>query len=410
MSYVIIFTPALAPAYMHLRGGNLFSLAAIHLQKDAVLIDKAVFLFGVAAIAYVLVAMQSHLERSEMGGSGVSVPDEIKDVYLYFIAIMTIVCAILIESGPTIITASYEEILAGSAHSTPLLVLVKLLFGGFWGMLFIFGRQNKWLFWIVTIIVFLWFFLHVRRVEAFGMVLMLVLWKRYSLNSIVLAVCLTIFIISQATIGGNRNVPLSEIGMSESAIKRYEEVEVRRAKLRNRKVAIPGGGSNIFLAYLHLVHERDSDNLTEDQKLTMSQWPISVVPNTFLKMLGMPPTKNEHELIYDALELEYVGGMHLLGAFYLNGGVWLVLIYGLFHGSLAREIDHLSKQHFYYKTSYGGKLSLFAASVFLVYQFRYHWYNPQTLFKALTYSVVVYLIVVAVSRWSDAKRRSNENG
>jgi hypothetical protein len=353
--------------------------------------------------------MQSHLERSEMGGSGVSVPDEIKDVYLYFIAIMTIVCAILIESGPTIITASYEEILAGSAHSTPLLVLVKLLFGGFWGMLFIFGRQNKWLFWIVTIIVFLWFFLHVRRVEAFGMVLMLVLWKRYSLNSIALAVFLTLFIFSQSMLGDNRNRPLSEAGMSESAVKRYKEVEARRKKIRNRKVAIPGGVSNVFLSYLHLVNERDSDALTADQKLTMLQWPSSVIPNTFWRVLDVPPTKNEHELIYDALELEYVGGMHLLGVFYLNGGVWLVLLYGLFHGALAREIDCLAKHNFHYKTSYGGTISLFAVTVFLVYQFRYHWYNPQTLFKALAYSVVVFLIVNAVSRLSSAKRLPNEN-
>ena len=57
ISYLIIFLPSLSPFYAKLvRNTELFSLAAVNLQTDNHLIDKTVFLYSIAAIAYCAIA------------------------------------------------------------------------------------------------------------------------------------------------------------------------------------------------------------------------------------------------------------------------------------------------------------------------------------------------------------------
>ncbi len=130
----------------------------------------------------------------------------------------------------------------------------------------------------------------------------------------------------------------------------------------------------------------------------MLQWPRSLIPNFFLRALKRPATQNEHELIYKKLDLHYLGGMPLLTVYYLNGGIILVLTFGAIHAALSRKIDSAIKRNaLRFNNNYKQIFGILIASVFLVYQFRYHWYNPQTMFRAVETALFLFLIFTALS-------------
>lgn len=205
------------------------------------------------------------------------------------------------------------------------------------------------------------------------------------------------FLISQIVIGYARHQPI----LQDSTLK-IEMTEGQRAKAE-----LPGGASNVYLTALQLVNEKDRGNLSNEQQYTMIQWLRSLVPNTIWNGFGFSDTKTEHDLIFSKNNLQYVGGMHLLGAFYLNGGVLLVVLFGLLHGWLANIVEKVMKRDLVPNLHFGGTPALFFATVYLVYQFRYLWYNPQTMFRALLFAFLLLIITSLLIRWYLIKVHNN---
>lgn len=395
MGFVIIFFPALTPAYVWtFRGKELFSMAAQNLQYDVVLVDKAVFLFAVAAITYAALVAPRYPQRPRKIAAA-NRHIAVSGSLLFVVAVLTIISGIVIETGPTILTADYGTVLSSRLARTSFVVFMVMIFGGLWGFLFAFGRDRKYLFWGVTIFVSSWLFLHSRRVEVFGIALVLILWGQYRLKRIWLALLIGIFLMLQGAVGLVRH---------QGVIEYLAEPEGGEQMVLE-KAALPGGASNIFLSGLHLVNVRDWGMLEPHEQFTMSQWPRSLIPNIILKGLGSSPVKPEHQSIYDELGLDYVGGMPLLGVYYLNGGIIMVMIYGLVHGFLARQVGQIIGRELSAYYVRGGTLTLFVATVFLVYQFRYHWYNPLTMFRAIEFA-----LLMAVTLSVFAKLRGGDKG
>jgi hypothetical protein len=385
---VIIFFPALSPVYAwYFSETELFSLVAQHLQYDTELVEKTLYLYSIAAMAYVGVAMPSVIKNKPYIRTykvGVLEP------YFVLIAcLLTIGSAYTLEAGPTIISANYTSIFEGRMVPSTFTAFVGATFGGIWAILFIFGRHQKKMFWISTIVAVIWLFLHVRRVEVFGVVILLVLWGKYRISKRKLFLLFGSFILVQAAIGTIR----------DSALLDYFGSDAHQRVIQQKKAALPGGASIVFLSGLHLVNVRDAALVGETDRHTMAEWPRSIIPNTIWEIFGIEAVQTEHEIIYEKLGLSYVGGMPLLGAFYLNGGVFMVLIYGLLHAFLGRKIDNVLdtqlRPHFYR----GGTLRLLIASVFVIYQFRYQWYIPQTLFRAVAFTLVLYLFISPFIFW-----------
>jgi len=390
--FLIIFLPALAPFYAwDVESTRLFSLAAPYLQTDYELIDKTVFLFALAAIMYVstvLIGATLNKQESNWQNKRVKV---LSSVTLYFISFMVLLSAYVIESGPTIITANYVEILNSRMESTPILVLASQLFGALWAMLLVFGRHKKLLFTTVTITALVWFQLHSRRVELFGVVTALILWLRYTMNSKWLLVLIMMFVLTQIAVGFVRDKALVEYTSIGNMLERSPELTMR--------AALPGGASNVFLSGLHLVDQKDQGHLSFKQQLTMLEWVRALVPNIILNYLGFEAIKTEHDLIFQKLDLNYVGGMPLLGAFYLNGGIIFVILFGVLHGILAHRIEKIVARDLFNNLSSGGTISLFFVVIFVVYQFRFQWYNPETLLRAVEFGGVLLIITHIFGRW-----------
>ncbi len=381
--FTIIFLPSLSPFYAwNIAEVRLFSLAARHLQYNIALVDKSVYLYSIAAVAYVVMATLKEPMKYTTRQKYKSIKiNYLTETFLLFVASLTIISAYLLESGPTILTASYVDILNSRIQSTPLVVFATTSFGGLWSIIFIFGRHHKKIFWVTTGIVLCWLFLHSRRVEVFGIFMVLILWGQFKINTKSIFVIVLLFISIQQIVGLVRSSPL----LTTTDIFEQRQTYTTMAEL-------PGGANNVFLAGLHLVNQKDNGRLTKKQTYTMLEWPRSLIPNQIWHFIGLPSVQTEHDLIFNKLGLVYIGGMPLIAAFYLNGGILLVLLFGLLHGYMSKRVGYVLDD-FRHHVNAGGTWPLFTASVFVIYQFRYHWYNPHTLFRAIEFSLIILWLV-----------------
>ena len=391
LSFLIIFYPALAPAYAwDLMGVELFSWAAQSLQRDLPLVTKTVYLFALGAITFTIFALPgSRVGQSQVNAAPLQFAT-LDSGILCIIGFCTLISAYIIDSGPTILTSRYSEVLEGRIESSPLVVFVVSIFGGLWSLLFIFGRHRRTILWSITFLAVLWLFLHARRVEVFGIALVLLMWARYAFGPRRLILIGLSFILVQFAVEVVRNFGVIQYFVT--GVDAYtQEILTGFGQLSG----LPGGASNVLLSGLHLVDVKDSGTVSGMDTLTILEWPRAMIPNTIWRLLDAPPVLSEHDLIYSNLELSYVGGMPLLVVFYLNGGVLLVLIFGAFHGFIAGKVENVFNKNLLRSFNIGGNAAFFMASVFILYQFRYHWYNPQTMVRCISYSILLILLVSA---------------
>jgi len=390
ISYLIIFLPSLSPFYANsVRNVELFSLAAADLQTDNYLINKTVFLYTIAAIAYCAIAYP--ISKKRIGQTHIGAKEKLDRLHLITLALISITLAYIMEPGPTLITSDYTTILNSRYTSTPFFAFTGVLLGGSWAALFAFGRHRSKLFLFTTLIVLSWLFLHSRRVEFLGIFIALVIWLRFFIKSLNLFLIISVIVTATLAIGLLRNY---------SFIEQIKETKTGSSKI-HQKAAIPGGASNVFLSGLHLVNVKDRQILEAAEEFTMAEWPRTTIPNSLFSVFGMRATKTEHQLVFEKLDLQYVGGMPLLAAFYLNGGFLLVIFFGMLHGFLGISVDKIISRDLRYNLKGGGTFALFVAVVFIVYQFRYHWYNPQTLIRAVFYASLMYLALKLFLRKSN---------
>ena len=390
--YAIIFFPALSPFFSwDIMGKGLFSLAAPELQLDRFLVDKSLYVYAFAAMTYAfwgLAKKPAELKNEPVRDlSEITFPAEI----VWFFAFMAVLAAFFLESGPTILTTSYADMKTDSSAVAPWVALLGVTLGGFWSLLFVYGRNRKLLFWSITAVIFIWLFLHVRRVELFGFGFVLFFWAKYFIKPLPLFALFVGFILLQVAMGYVRYVPWIDYisGDIEVTQKQFNEAELAN---RQNKIALPGGASNVFLSGLHLFNIKDKKTLSDKDEFTMSQWLPSLIPNTIWRALGKQPFTIEHQSIYQKMNLRYVGGMPLLAVFYLNGGVFLVIVFGALHGYLANRVDKVFYRDLKPNLAQGGSVALLVAAIFIFYQFRLQWYNPQTMFRAIIYTLAIYLL------------------
>lgn len=314
---------------------------------------------------------------------------------LIVIGFMTILTSYVIESGPTLITADYNEVLNTRMEPSPIQALICVMFGGFWSALFAFGRHKKILFYGFTAVSMIWLFLHSRRVEVIGIGLLMLLWYRETIDPKKLFLIGTAFILSLIVLETIRDYSLiSQISEGKS----YKKNEAL-----NQKAALPGGASNVFLAGLHIVNVKDKKILDESDELTMLHWPLFIIPNSLLNVIGVDAVKTEHDIIFNDLKLQYVGGMPLLSVYYLNGGMFFVLIFGALHSLINRKVENVLNYELRPNWKKGGTIGLFIVVIFVVYQFRYHWYNPETMYRSLVYSLILYVLLYYFVTWKTSK-------
>ncbi len=385
ISYVIIFYPALTPFYCwDLMGGEIFSTASVHLQSDLDLINRLTFIFAIASVSFFLFQF-SMTDREKPTMNRLI----LRDYQLVIVGLVLLVVSYLLESGPTVLTANYQTILDSRIERSTLVVFAISFFGVLWVLLFAFGRHRSKIFYFFTGIVFLWLLLHVRRVELLGIAVLLILWLATRFPK--WAISLVLFVLISGLI-------FLELVRSQSLSSQESVSELISDKL-SRKTALPGGASNIYLSGLHIVNETDGNRISEEARNSLFQHILSPIPNSVRQVLALPALKTEHDMIFEELDLNYVGGLPLISVFYLNGGLMLVIFFGVLHGLLAVFVDRILLNSFYFDSSKGGTFLFFVVCVFVLYQFRYHWYNASTLVRAVTFGTLLFLPLRFLLNW-----------
>lgn len=388
MSYVIIFFPALSPLFaFNLMDAQLFSMHSRELQGDMALINKSVFLFAIAAISFVSIATPASSSKNTLFVR--EDPTCFPYPLVLLLAVAAVCSAYVIEPGPTLLTANYAEVLENRLEPTPLVVLVATCLGGFWAMLFLYGRQHRPLFWMTSTIILLWLTLHSRRVETLGIMIVFIVWATsLQVDKRKIMFMALAFVALQFMVGETRD---------DSRVDTPAGTEIMKLRDLNKgKAALPGGASNVFLAGLLLVDTKDHQVLTFQEQFTMIEWVRSMVPNKLWGLAGLPSSASEHELVFIRFGLDYAGGMPLLAAFYFNGGIPLVLFFGVLHGFIARRIQHVVDRDLKPNARLGGTVPMLVAVVFMIYQFRYHWYNPEMPIRGIVFSLAIYFAIVSV--------------
>lgn len=381
--FVIIFFPALSPFYAwDLRGVSYFSLAAQHLQRDIDLVDQLTWSFAVAAITY---SATVFLRPGRAQRSAPKPLFYINKRGAFVLGVMVCVSAYVTDPGPTIWTNSYTDVLTGRFEASEDKIFLTLIMGGAWVSLFLFARHHKAIFWAATTISAVWLFLHVRRVEVFGMALVLFIWMRSTLPQKRVVTFLGLFILLQFLMGEIRSISIFAAFSGESW-------NTNGSVGFLDKAALPGGASNVFLAGLHLVNVKVNGLLLAGEMYTMIEWLKALVPGSILSIFGILPAQTEHTIVFENLGLQYVGGMPLLSVYFLNGGYVLTAIFGVLHGIFSNALERISSSSFSPNSRRGGNFAMFFLMVLLFYQFRYHWYNPQAPIRALELSLIVYWV------------------
>lgn len=596
--YGIIFLPAFTPFYAwDLRGKNYFSHSAVELQGSIALINGTVWVFAIAAIAYYATTLTKLKTDPAPGPGSVFAVGKVPAILL---GCLLVVSAFVVDPGPTILTASYSEILAGRFNTSQGTVFFGLVMGGSFVSLFLFARHHRWIFWVSTLIAFTWLFLHVRRVELFGLILVLLFWMRASLKPYVTMAILVVLVGFLGIMGEVRNKgifannhlaepirdkkkiasavlqdgshlvtlaafedenrPVEKVAnkvteeelqvgeirialggqhieifeFADGSVKTLDELisgsrsnTISRAPTGRKKIstvgfnkikgtsgndtlvgtdgddfirglggtdnidggegddildaggstkgwqflsggdgndtylygtwhgmvyipgdaetsnsgaidkvvfkdlnsyqltigyhnygnksegnalrliwnsdfsftkaALPGGASNIFVSGLHLVNIRVNDLIPSAQMLTMVGWIKGLVPGSIYAAFGIKAAQTEHQAIFEKLNLDYQGGMPLVAVFFLNGGYILVAVFGVLHGFAARLLERIYTRNFLPNLNQGGNFLMFIAMVFLFYQFRYQWYNPQSPIRAMEFGILLYVLIKIVT-------------
>lgn len=379
--FFIAFFPSLAPIYAwNILQQPYFSLASRHIQTID-LANYTTLVFAVGAVFYAFFAC-----RQKRGFSR-----KRKRYYLsywptFFLGLLTVGSAYVIDPGPTILTANYAQILDSRFEASPIVSFAAASFGALWVAMFCFGRQHKWAFVFFSFVAFAWLLLHVRRVEPMGAVLLLMIWYSYRVSRFWLVSSIGIFLASLIFLEVARSVGIVHF------LSGAEETAAALAVDAGRG-ALPGGASNVFLSGVHLINISSMDQFTGGCCITIWDWFRAPIPNPVWTAVGLPPIRTEHQLIFENLGLVYVGGMPFFGAVYLNGGFILTALFGAIIALLVSRIQRGYDALALNGEGFGATIGGYFFSVFILYIFRFLWYNPQTPIRAMAYAALLYFVL-----------------
>jgi len=387
--YTIMFFPALSPFVANtIMKVSYYTGYSYALQTDFILINKVLSLFLMACLSFVVICgRQSVRSHRPLGGHIIYGRAEV----VMLLSAVTLVSAFLTEPGETLLTGSYADLRGGALRASVWHIIGVQILQVSWIFLFLLGRHKKTIFWGTTIVVLVWLFLHSRRIELIGMVLCLMLWLRFKISPrrVLLIGIVTFILMAALPVFRNASWIAGDFGhVGIQSFFHYGEIK------RGTRFKLPGGApSTIFMTTVQLVNEKDTGKLDFFQSKTMFAWIARLVPTPLAEGFGIKLPELESHSIFKAHNIPYNGSMHLLGAIYINGGVLLVMLYGLLLGVASAKGEEVLLTYMPRLYAAGGCGALFLTYIFVINQLRFQWYHPTPLFKLLIYSAIALFIM-----------------
>jgi hypothetical protein len=372
--YVAFMYPALAPSFSWILTENtVYSGWNVFLQEDVILTNKVLGLFCLAAVSMTIGSIFFPIFKNNKISK-----DEVKVKFslgmTLILGVVFLLACYLSEPGGSIISTRYsqmrpaETLLSGS-FSSQLLILS-------WVLLFSFSRHRKVIFNVVTILGVCYLLLHARRSEPLGIILILLMHHRSYFSKKVLFLLIASGFLTFSSIE-----ILRDKGVSSTTFEDF-------GRVYDKKTLLPGA-SNIMITVPDIVHLKDNNLISSGDKVTFDMWVLRLIPTPLLNYMNMENSKLEGDIINRSY-LGYMGGMHILGIMYLNGGVFLIIFFAFWIGYYSSYIERI------FLCEITSSFSSLVAVLFIFGSFRLFWYHPIGFLKQILYVLLVWIVIKSI--------------
>lgn len=392
------YVPPLSFLWAYIYGANYINYLNQNLQRKDILVNSSVSFSLVSLLVSLSVIYFFSNKNRFYNTAFFSKKIRLGGFAYFFLTLLFAFMFYLTDPGPTILTTSYEEILkervegaqfAGSLGFSAW-VIALLIYSSHYKLSDYFKNNFSKIvldrfFIVASFMGFLWLALHARRSEMAAMVIVWLLFlSGTGANRKAVAYGVISFLLLWV-IGEVRSVLYS--GLSGSILGGLYGIgsspEVK---------SLPGGGSNIFMTYLDIIHLFGERTILYGQ--TFSNYIFQVFPTFIYQILGI--SRPDYFYQYFLLgNYEYNGGTYAGAVFYANFGLFGPILFGLFVGAYSLVAQRLAVSR---------NIGLAAGGLFLVgFVLRGGWYELVTLIKPLLWVFFpLFFIVVVLSNKSNS--------
>ena len=390
----LIYSIALVPGIAYyLLGFKLYSYVNFDHQLTESVTIQMLWLFYLSSNIYTFIVLAKDTKFPDISRS---LTNETR-LPFYFICFLVLFFTYIGNTGPTILTASYETIQDSRVDS--IATMAGIAFTVFWvdayaKMRACVVKKEKFkvkVFWIVTIIMMLLLLLKARRTEAIGIISIILIHQKiitgktpykYIVISLLLGFLLYI-------IGYMRVEALTDVDIA-STVDKSLALSFESGGSKTEFANMPSGLGNITASMQTSVYHFDYMSKPFLNGSTIFTYPIKMLPSALVAGFGLADTESYfyHNIVLD--KYYYNGGCYLYAPAYGNFGTIGLIIASFFMGLMVNWTQKAMRSYDFIK--------IVIATTIIFSFIKICWYNFLPLPKAIAYNLVVLFYVAMVFR------------
>lgn len=398
----LIYSIALVPAIAYyLLGFKLYSYVNFDHQLNDNVTIQMLWLFYLSSNIYTFVLLTKDSKFPDLNKP---ISNETR-LPFYFICFLVIFFTIIGNSGPTILTASYETI--RDARISSIATLASIAFTVFWvdayaKMRVYVVEKNTFrvkVFWAVTIFMMMFLLLKGRRTEAIGVISIILIHQKiltgktpYKYILIALMLGFLLYIIGYMRVEAITDVDIA------STVDKSLSLSFESGSSKTEFANMPSGLGNITATMQTSVYHFDYMSQPLLGGSTIFTYPLKLLPSALVDGFGLADTDN---YFYHNMVLEkyfYNGGCYLYAPAYGNFGTIGLLIASFLMGLLVNWTQKAMRSSDFIKI---------VIATTIVFSFiKICWYNFLPLPKAILYNLIVLFYVALVFRKKEPKAQN----
>ena len=395
----LIYSIAMVPAIAYyLLGFKLYSYVNFDHQLNDTVTIQVLWLFYLSSNIYTFVVLA---KDSKLPDLNKPISNETR-LPFYFICFLVLLFTLIGNTGPTILTASYETI--RDAKITGLATMAGIAFTVFWvdayaKMRVYVVEKNTFkirVFWFVTIAMTLFLLLKARRTEAIGIISIVLIHQKlltgktpYKYIVLSLFVGFLLYIIGYMRVDALTNIDIA------STIDKSLALSFEGGSTKTEFANMPSGLGNITATMQTSVFHFDYMSQPLLQGSTIFTYPLKLLPSALVNGFGLADTDS---YFYSNMILDkyyYNGGCYLYAPAYGNFGTFGLVISSFLMGLLVNWTQKAMRSSDFLKI-------VIAATIIFSF-IKICWYNFLPLPKAILYNLIVLFYVAMVFRKKEEK-------
>ncbi|MDN5869892.1 MAG: hypothetical protein L0H73_04110 [Nitrococcus sp.] len=353
--------PMLTPLATRVSGYRYFTEMNFYLQDDLALKTSGVLLISIFVFAVILGAKISFGVRLANAGSPVVLSWGVISL-LFFVNLVLL--ALFLESG-TIVFSSYGQIKTSPANWSSFVNQFFNLSAAVSLTALSTTRRLRLTQLILAVFIILALLMS-RRTLALGLIVLLLYTfgtRRLTAKHFIIAIAGVALLWA---IGEMRTVGI--VNFLQGA---WQESVARQT------YSMPGGGANIFLSVMGMIHLVGSGTLAFPETVPILLWPKGIYEST----------------IYESYGYMYNGGTHIAAVLYWNCGLVGVFFGGVLLGRVAANVSSVLSRMM---EETGGTLSAMLSVGFVLLLPNTLWYNPVAVIKLSGAVICSYFILTGI--------------